>query len=230
MIKFASFIFNYLIQIIGRFLSSVCISYEQYSSIKPFLKYIKIYIRVSTSFLDTCDKNTDQNADFATFNEVGIYRNILRSFEPEAVKYFLLKYKEYIPPKFNIPFILEPIDFISKSNTCVFDSKYFLQLQGTAMDTIFAPTYIVNLSTEYHKIKLYDINKPYCNFDIRQYFMENRKRFLDNCVILSKTDIFQVRRSCNNASNSINNDIQYSIQLSDNKIPLLDILVCKIGE
>ena len=55
--------------------------------------------------------------------------------------------------------------------------------------------------------------------------MENRKRFLDNCVILSKTDIFQVRRSRNNASNSINNDIQYSIQLSDNKIPLLDILV-----
>ena len=101
----------------------------------------------------------------------------------DAVRYFLLKHKEDIHPRFNIPFILESIDFILKNNTCVFDSEYFLQLQGTAMGTVFAPTY-VKLSMGYHEIKLYDLIELNCNVDIRQYFVENWKRFLDDCQIL----------------------------------------------
>ena len=73
--------------------------------------------------------------------------------------------------RFNIPFILESIDFILKNNTCVFDNEYFLQLQGTAMGTVFAPTY-ANLSMGYHEIKLYDLIELNYSVDIRQYFVE----------------------------------------------------------
>ena len=48
----------------------------------------------------------------AIFDVVGRYTNISHTFGIEAVRYFLLKYKEDIHPRFNIPFILESIDFI----------------------------------------------------------------------------------------------------------------------
>ena len=146
----------------------------------------------------------------------------------EAVRYFLLKYKEDIHSRFNIPFILESIDFILKNNTCVFDNEYFLQLQGTAMGTVFAPTY-VNLSMGYHEIRLYDLIELNHNLDIRQYSVENWKRFLGDCEILLKTDLIQPDDLLR-ILNSVNNNIQFLMELNDNKLPLLDILITKSGK
>ena len=84
----------------------------------------------------------------------------------KAVRYFLSKYKEDVHPRFNIHFTLESIDFILKNNACVSDNGHILQLQGTAMGTVF------------------DLIKLNCNLDIRKYFVENWKRFLDDCEIL----------------------------------------------
>ena len=109
--------------------------------LKPFLKHVKSYIRGSINFLNKCDRITNENVVIATFDVVGLYTNILHTFGLEAVKYFLLKYKEDIHPRFKISVILESIDFIFKNNICVFDDEYFLQLQGTAMGNVFAPTY-----------------------------------------------------------------------------------------
>ena len=94
--------------------------------LKPFLKHVKSYIRDSIDFLNKCDRNTDRNTVTETFDVVGLYINIPHTFGMDAVRYFLLKYKEDIHPRFNIPFILESIDFILKNNTCVFDNEYFL--------------------------------------------------------------------------------------------------------
>ena len=102
-----------------------------------------------------------------------------------AVTYFLLKYKKDIHPRFNITFILESIDFLLKNNTCVFGNEYFLQLQRTAIGTVPAPTY-ANLSVGYHEIKLYDLIELIYNLDIRQDFLENWNRFLDDCETLFK--------------------------------------------
>ena len=80
--------------------------------LKPFLKHVKSYIRDSIDFLNKCDRNTYENTVIAIFDVVGLYTNISHTFGMEAVRYFLLKYKEDIHPRFNIPFILESIDFI----------------------------------------------------------------------------------------------------------------------
>ena len=164
----------------------------------------------------------------ATFDVVGLYTNIPHTFGMEAVSYFLLKYKEDIHLRFNIPFILESIDFILQNNTCVFDNEYFLQLQGTAMGTVFAPIY-ANLSMEYHEIKLYDLIELNYNLDIRQYFVKNWKRFLDDCQILLKTDLIK-SDDLLTIINSVNNGIQFSIELNDNNLPFLDILKTKSGK
>ena len=92
--------------------------------LKPFLKHVKSYIRDSIDFLNKWDRNTDGNTVIATFDVVGLYTNIPHTFGMEAVRYFLLKLKEDNHLRFNIPFILESIDFILKNNTCVFDNEY----------------------------------------------------------------------------------------------------------
>ena len=88
------------------------------------------------------------------------FSDVFRGYQKKSVAWNGLKYEDDIHPRFNIPFILESIDF-----------KYFLQLQGTAVGTVFAPTY-ANLSMGSHEIKLYDLVESSSNLDIRQYFVE----------------------------------------------------------
>ena len=58
------------------------------------------------------------------------------------------------------------------------------------MGTVFAPTY-ANLSMGYHEIKLYDLIELNYNLDMRQYFVEDLKRFLDDCEILSNAGLIK---------------------------------------
>ena len=70
------------------------------------------------------------------------------------------------------------------------------------MDTVFAPTYS-NLSMGYHEIKLYDLIELNYNLDIRQYFVEDLKRFLDDCEMLLNTGLIKPNGLLN-ILNSIN--------------------------
>ena len=96
------------------------------------------------------------------------------------------------------------------------------------MGTVFAPTY-VNLSMGCHEIRLYDLIELNHNLDIRQYSVENWKRFLGDCEILLKTDLIQPDDLLR-ILNSVNNNIQFLMELNDNKLPLLDILITKSGK
>ena len=98
----------------------------------------------------------------------------------------------------------------------------------TVPTAVFAPTY-ANLSMGYREIKLYDLIELNYNLDIRQYFLENWKRFLDDCEILLKTDLIKPDDLLT-ILNSVNSDIQFSTELNDNKLPFLDILITKSGK
>ena len=76
----------------------------------------------------------------------------------------------------------------------------------------------------YHEIKLYDLIKLNYNLEIRQYW-----RFLDDCQILLKTDPI-ILDELLAILISVNNDIQFSMKLNDNKLPFLDILTTKSGK
>ena len=109
----------------------------------------------------------------------------------EVVSYFSLKYEEDIHASFNITVIVESIDFILKNNICVFGNEYFLQLQCTTMGIMFTPTF-ASLSMVYYEIKLYNLIEPNYHLNIRQYFLENWKVFLDNCEIRLKADLMKL--------------------------------------
>ena len=98
----------------------------------------------------------------------------------------------------------------------------------TVPTALFAPTY-ANLSMGYREIKLYDLIELNYNLDIRQYFLENWKRFLDDCEILLKTDLIKPDDLLT-ILNLVNSDIQFSTELNDNKLPFLDILITKSGK
>ena len=100
--------------------------------LKHFLKHAKSYILDIINFLIKCGRNTDRNTVIATFDVTGLYTIIPHTFGIKAVRYL-------------------------KNNTCAFDNKYLLQLQGTAMGTVFAPT-CPNITVGYHEIKLTDLN------------------------------------------------------------------------
>ena len=59
--------------------------------------------------------------------------------------------------------------------------------------------------------------------------MENWKRFIDDCEILLKTDLIKPDDLLT-ILNSVKNDIQFSVELNDNKLPFLDILITKSGK
>ena len=78
-------------------------------------------IKDSIDFRNKCGISTDESTAIASFDAVGLCTNISHTFRLEAVRYFLLKYKEDIDPRFNMPSFLESVDFILKNNTCAFD-------------------------------------------------------------------------------------------------------------
>ena len=117
--------------------------------LKPLLKHVKSYTRDSIYFL-TCGWNIDWNAVIATFDEVSLYINIPHT---SGLKVLLSKYEEDIHPRFNKLFILKSSDFILKNNISLFDNEYCLQLQGTAMGTVFAPTSANNICSKQYLIR-----------------------------------------------------------------------------
>ena len=67
-----------------------------------------------------------------------------------------------------------------------FDSKLYLQVKGTAMGTIFAPTY-ANLTMGYHEIKVYSIICQ--SYALASKHFENSWfRYLDVCPISLKVN------------------------------------------
>ena len=100
-----------------------------------------------------------------------------------------------------------------------FNNEYYNQIKGTAMGTIFAPTY-ATLSMGYSEIKLYSV----CFFKygelLAKYIKENWNRFLDDCY----TDLRSSQISPEElllTSNSINPSIQFTMEYSKDQMPYI---------
>ena len=78
-------------------------------------------------------------------------------------------YRQSINPSFTTQFILEAAYFILYNNSMTFDEMLYLQIQGTAMSTIFAPT-CATLSMDYHEIELYAIMRNKLIPPVSNYF------------------------------------------------------------
>ena len=80
-----------------------------------------------------------------TFNIVNLYTNILHTLGLEALDYWLENHPESLHVRFNKEFVLECAKFILQNNNMKFNNKFYNQIKGTGMGTIFTLTY-ANLS------------------------------------------------------------------------------------
>ena len=108
-----------------------------------------------------------------------------------------------------------------------FDSVFFLQLKGTAMGTVFAPTY-ANLTMAYHEIQVYFVIKNTCSLVVSKFFEENWFRFLDNCQILLNTKLIKPNDLLT-ILNQVNPNLQFTMERSTTNLPFLDIMINKTG-
>ena len=118
-------------------------------------------------------------------------------------------------------------NFILKNNTLSFDSKFYLQIKGTAMGTIFAPTY-ANLTMAYYEIKVYSIIHLTCAL-ARKYFQYSWFRFLDDTQISLKVNLIKPDHLLS-ILNQTNNNIQFTMEKSKGRLPFLDVMINKSGK
>ena len=94
------------------------------------------------------------------------------------------------------------------------------------MGTIFAPTY-ANLTMGYHKVKVYSITSQSYTL-VSKYFQNFWFRYLDDCQILLKVNLIKPEHLLS-ILNQINNNIQFTMEKSQTRLPFLDIMINKSG-
>ena len=102
---------------------------------------MKSNIKDSIHYLNKSKRTVKSGTIIVTFDVSSLYTSIPHDLGIEALTYYLRTFNHTIDSRFNINFILEATNFILKNNTFIFNGDNFLQLMGTAMGTIFAPTY-----------------------------------------------------------------------------------------
>ena len=195
--------------------------------IKPLILHVKGYIRDSIDFLQKCSRTAKESTVICTFDVKSLYTNIPHEFGLQAMNFWLKKHEASINSRFPKAFILESIQFILKNNNFKFNEEYFKQLVGTAIGTDMAPTY-ATLTMGYYEKKLYAICKVKWGEEIGSEIEKNWGRFLDDCEIpvnedkVDPKDLLEVL-------NSIDGNLQFTMQKSKEMVPLLDILIRKDG-
>ena len=80
------------------------------------------------------------------FDVVNLYTNIPHTFRLEALNYWLENHPESLHVRFNKEFVLNCAKSILQNNNMKFNNEFYNQIEGTAMGTIFAPTYATLVS------------------------------------------------------------------------------------
>ena len=154
---------------------------------------------------------------------VGLYSNIPQEYGLVATEWWLDKFLESLHPRVSKEFFLESIKFILENKNLNFNNKYFNQIKGIAMGTIFGPTY-ANLTMGFFELTFYDLCRDKFGEDLENFIFESWSRFLDDCeTLLEENKINTNDLLC--ALNSINPSIQFTMSYCKDAIPFLDILI-----
>ena len=139
--------------------------------------------------------------------------------------YYLNRYKEFLPSRVTVDFVIEAMCFILNNNTGYFNGEIYRQLTGTATGIKPAPPY-ADLSMGYLEIKLFYKLRAKLGTKIALYFWSNCRRYFDDGII------FWDKRICNfnvifDILNETDPSIKFTMERSDTSVKYLDVLIYK---
>ena len=89
-----------------------------------------------------------------TFDVKRLYTSILHNYGLETRSFWIEKYPDSLHSRFSKGFVMESVKIILENNNCTLNDEFYRQISGTAMGTIFAPTY-ATLTMRYFKVHFY---------------------------------------------------------------------------
>ena len=191
--------------------------------LKPYLIHIKSYVKDNLDFLKKCSCENSDSTTLVTFDVKSLYTSIPHNYGLEAINFWIDKYPNSLHSRFSKEFILESTKFIFENNNCTFDDEFYKQISGTAMGTIFAPTY-ATLTMGFFEEHFYNICQIKWGIEFHNFILENWNRYLDDCQTpLDKNKVKP--QELLDTLNSINEAIQFTMEFSEKEIPFLDILI-----
>ena len=103
-----------------------------------------------------CSQKNNDSTTLVTFGVKSLYTSIPYNYGLEAISIWIEKNPDSWHSRFSKRFILESIKIILENNNCTFNDEFYRQISGTAMGTIFAPTY-ATLTMGYFEVHFYHI-------------------------------------------------------------------------
>ena len=113
-------------------------------------------VKDNLDFLRKYSRKNNGSTTFATFSVKNLYTRILHNYGFEAMSFWKEKHPDSLHSRFSKAFVLESIKIILENNNCAFNDEFYRQISGTAMGTIFAPTY-ATLTMRYFEVHFYNI-------------------------------------------------------------------------
>ena len=196
--------------------------------LKPLCKKIPSHIRDYVDFLLKMQCVTPDNIDdiiIVVCDIVSMYPNIHVDLGLRAVKYWLNLFPEEVLGRFNEKTILTALELVLRNSTFKFNGENFSTIKGTATGTTVAPTY-ATLTIAFLEVELYSKIRTLYGDVVCKYFIDNWKRFLDDCFILWKKsfgDFSNILAILNNLDPSI----KFTCEQSDTGVSFLNLYIYK---
>ena len=170
-----------------------------------------------------CSRKNNDSTTLVTFDVKSLYTSVPHNYNLEAISCWIEKHPDSLHSRFSKGFVLESIKIILEINNCIFNDEFYRQISGTAMGTIFAPTY-ATLTMGYFEFYFYNICELKWGKEFQEFILENWSRFLDDCQTPLDKDNVKPEELLETL-NSVNEAIQFTMEFSDKEIPFLDILI-----
>lgn len=184
--------------------------------IKDIVKDLPSYIADTRDVIRLLsDMNIPKESFLVSFDVESLYTNIPHEGGIEAMSYFLEPQKDNLPVKI----LLELSELILKTNYFMFDKKYYVQTQGSAMGSPFSPNYANLYMGLWEKRYISDESVNPLLKHVLFWI-----RYIDDILLVftgTEDELFEFRDYINNTYSTL----KFTMEYDKEKIHFLDVLI-----
>ena len=138
-----------------------------------------MYVKYNLDFWRKCSRKINNTITLVTFDVKSLYASVPHNYGLEAISFWIEKDPDLLRFRFSKGFLLESIKIILENSNCTSNDEFYRQISGTAMGTIFAPTY-ATLTMGYFEVQFYHICELKWGEEFQEFFSKNSRRFFDD--------------------------------------------------